>query len=135
MSAPDISYLLVPVVVLFSMLLGATLFAVAFAPDAGIRFLGRAARGELRREIGALRLGRMLKLRGVSIGTFADEHSPAQLQQALSACRDCRNASHCEAVLRGFLSGDDYAFCASDAAVARAAGITGETPAIGSDRA
>lgn len=135
MSAPDMSYLLVPVVVLFSMLLGATLFALAFAPDAGVRLLGHAPKRDLRREIGTLRLGRMLKLRGVSVGAFSDEHSPAQLQQAISACHDCRNASHCEAVLRGMLPGGDYAFCAGDAAITRAAQIAGGAPAHPTRRA
>ncbi|MFA5941748.1 MAG: hypothetical protein WC809_20555 [Sinimarinibacterium sp.] len=129
MAAPDISYLLIPVVVLFSMLLGATLFAVAFAPDAGARILGRDAKTGIRRELGSLRLGRMLQLRGVGLADFVDRHSARELQQAAADCRECHNAARCEAVLRGFLPGGDYAFCASDAAITRAARVAGEAPA------
>lgn len=119
MFAPDVTQLIAAAVVSLSVLLAAALLAIDLVPPALERWLDRAAKRPIAAALADTRFARMLALRRVPLQEYVARTEPARLRRAVDACRDCDNASRCEAVLRGYLPAGDYGFCPNRESVTR----------------
>jgi hypothetical protein len=74
-------------------------------------------RAALRERLGALRLARMLKRRGIGGETFIASAEPDTVKAQLSACESCVAVVQCDNALASELPLKDISFCANAAAL------------------